>query len=331
VIVTGDRHASFVPALVAGVDHLTPPALNFLITHGRGPLFAALDTRRLEVLRLDVIRPTEGDAQGDAIHVPVDLRVSGMTGLSAADRVATVKALADPASNPEDFRVPGPVFPVGARAGGVLERLGHTEAAVDLARLAGLSHAAVTCSILAEDGTMATLDETHAFAARHGLVVLQIADIATYRREVEPVIERIGQASLPTPEGRFLALGYRDRFEAGEHIALVAGDLTEAGPVMIRVHADCLAGDVFGVLACECKAALQRSIAEIAQHGRGVLLYIRTPGGDGGRLRHLDPALEPALVEADKKAAATAISGVALSMLKDLGVTSRRLAEEPPS
>ncbi len=254
-----------------------------------------------------------------------------MTGLSAADRVATVKALADPTSRPEDFRVPGHVFPVGARAGGVLERLGHTEAAVDLARLAGLSHAALTCSVLTEDGTTATLDETHAFAARHGLVVLQIADIATYRREVEPVIERIGQASLPIPEGRFLALGYRDRFEAGEHIALVAGDLTEAGPVMIRVHADCLAGDVFGVLACECKAALQRSIEKIAQHGRGVLLYIRTPGGDGGRLRHLDPALEPALVEADKKAAATAISGVALSMLKDLRVTSRRLADEPPA
>jgi 3,4-dihydroxy 2-butanone 4-phosphate synthase/GTP cyclohydrolase II len=161
--------------------------------------------------------------------------------------------------------VPGHIFPVGACPGGVLD--GHTEAAVDLGRLAGLSQAAVTCSILAEDGTMATLDETHAFAARHALVVLQIADIATYRREVEPVIQRIGQASLPTPEGRFLALGYRDRFEAG--------------PVMISVHADCLAGDVFGVLACELQGRLRRSIEEIAQHGRGVLLYIRTPGGDG--------------------------------------------------
>jgi 3,4-dihydroxy 2-butanone 4-phosphate synthase/GTP cyclohydrolase II len=328
VIVTGDRRASFVPALVAGVDRITPPALNFMITHGRGPLFAALEAARLEGLGLELIRPHARGDENDPVHVPVDHRAGTTTGLSAADRVATVRALADPASRPGDFRVPGHVFPVGARAGGVLEQLGHTEAAVDLARLGGLSRAALTCPILAEDGTMATLDQTHAFAAHHGLVVLQIADIATYRRDVELVVERVGQASLPIPEGRFLAVGYSDRYERGEHMALIVGELRDPGPVMIRVHADCLSGDVFGSLICGCRAELQRSIEEIAEHGRGVLIYIRTPGGDRGRLRHLDPALDPALLEADRKAAATAISGVALSMLKDLGVTSRRLAGE---
>jgi len=183
--------------------------------------------------------------------------------------------------------------------------------------------------MLTERGDTATIEEIRAFASRHRLVVLQIADIAAYRRDTEDVIERVGEAVLPVPAGRFFALGYRDRYEAGEHIALVLGDLQQPAPIMVRVHMDCLAGDVFAFTGCSCGDHLRNSIEEIADHGRGVLLYVRPPGGDRERLRHLEPAIAPDFEDAEQKAAATAANGVALSMLKDLGITADRLALEP--
>jgi 3,4-dihydroxy 2-butanone 4-phosphate synthase/GTP cyclohydrolase II len=328
VIVTGDRHSGFVGALVVAADRLTPDQVNFLITEARGPVYATMDAQRLDALGLEVIRPGGANRRRPAIHVPVDYRPGTTTGLSTVDRARTIRALADPDSRAEDFRVPGHVLPIGARAAGVLERPGHTEAAVDLVRLAGLTPAAVTCSILTAAGMTASVQEIGAFANEHGLTVLQIADIAAYRRQREDVIERVGGAVIPIPEGRFLALGYRDRHEMGEHMALVMGDLEQPGPIMVRVHTECLAGDVFDFTGCECGAALRTSIEEIAEHGRGVLLYVRAPGGDRARLRHLEPAMTAALEAADRKAAATAVNGVALSMLKDLGITAARLARE---
>ena len=329
VIVTGDRHSGFVGALVTAVDRLTPEHVNFLITNARAPVYVTMDAQRLEALGLEVIRPAGANRRRPAVHVPVDYRPRTTTGLSTADRTATIRALADPASRAEDFRVPGHVLPIGARKAGVLERPGHTEAAVDLVRIAGLSPAAVTCSILSDTGTTASVEQIRTFADHHGLTVLQIADIAAYRRQHEDVIERVGEAVIPTPESRFLALGYRDRYEAGEHLALVSGDLQEPGPIMVRVHTECLAGDVFASRGCECRAYLRASLEELEEHGRGVLLYIRAPGGDRARLRHIEPAIAPELEDADQKAAATAVNGVALSMLKDLGVTADRLALEP--
>ncbi len=329
VIVTGDRHAGFVGALVTAVARLTPEHVTFLITRGRGPVYATMDATLLDTLGLEVIRPGGANRRRPAVHVPVDYRRGTTTGLSSADRTATIRALADPASRSEDFRVPGHVLPIGARPGGVLERPGHTEAAVDLVRMAGLAPAAATCSILTESGTIATLEQIGEFAAEHGLVVLQIADIAAYRRQREDVIDRCGEALLPVPEGRFVALGYRDHYESGEHIALVMGDLQQPEPIMVRVHTECLAGDVFASAGCECGAYLHRSIEEIAEHGRGVLLYVRAPGGDRARLRHLEPAIPGELEDADQKASATAINGVALSMLKNLGITVDHLALEP--
>lgn len=329
VIVTGDRHSGFLGALVAAVDGLTPQAIAFMVTHGRGPLYAPIDAQRLEAVGLEVIRPATASRQRPALHVPVDVRAGTTTGLSAADRVATIRALADPSSRAEDFRVPGHVLPIGARAEGVLDRPGHTEAAVDLARLAGLSPATATASMLTEAGEIMTLPEIEAFAVAHGLVVLQIADVAAYRRDREDVIERIGEALLPIPEGRFIALGYRDRFELGEHLAMVMGDLQEPGPVMVRVHTECLAGDVFDFHGCGCRRLLRSSIDEIAEHGRGVLLYIRAPGADRARLRHMEPVISAPLEDADQRAATTAVNGVAISMLRDLGVTAERLAVEP--
>jgi 3,4-dihydroxy 2-butanone 4-phosphate synthase/GTP cyclohydrolase II len=257
--------------------------------------------------------------------VPVDFRPGTTTGLSASDRAATIRGLVDPGSTSRDFRVPGHVFPIGAREFGVLERPGHTEAGVDLVRMAGCSPAAVTCSILAESGDTANIEEINAFAAERGLMVIKIADVAGYRREREDVVDRVGEAVLPIPEGRFLAIGYADRFETGEHLALVLGELAHDGPVMVRVHTECLAGDAFGSLICDCDKELRRSIDEIAEHGGGVLMYVRSPGGDRRRLRHLEPEVPPALGDLDQQAVDAAVNGVALSMLKDLGVTAERI------
>jgi 3,4-dihydroxy 2-butanone 4-phosphate synthase/GTP cyclohydrolase II len=322
VIVVGDRHSGFVGALVTSADLLTTETVNFFISRARGPLYVTIDAEWLAALGLEVIRPHSATLERAAVHVPVDYRIGTTTGLSAADRATTIRALVNPESRAKDFRVPGHVFPIGARKWGVLERPGHTEAAVDLVRMAGRSPAAVTSSILSDEGTTASVEEIAAFAAKHELIVIKIADIAGYRREREEVIDRVGEAFLPVPDGHFLVIGYSDRFEVGEHLALVMGDLQDDGPVMVRVHTECLAGDAFGSLACECGAELHKSIEEITDAGRGVLLYIRSPGGDRARLRHLEPDMAPALEDFDQQAVDAAVNGVALSMLKDLGVTA---------
>jgi 3,4-dihydroxy 2-butanone 4-phosphate synthase/GTP cyclohydrolase II len=325
VIVVGDRHSGFLGALVTPAELITAETVNFFITHARGPLYATVDSNRLAELRLEVIRQHSA-TRDRALHVPLDIRTGTTTGLSAGDRAATIRALANPASTAIDFRVPGHVFPIGAERWGVLERPGHTEAAVDLVRMAGLFPAAAAAAMMSTSGEIAGIDEIEAFASQHRLCVIKIGDIAGYRREREQVIDRVGEALLPTREGRFLAIGYADRFEPGEHLALVAGDLTEDGPIMVRIHIECLAGDAFGATVCECKAELQASVEELAEHGRGVLLYLRSPGGDRGRLRHLEPEMAPALSQLDQETVDGAVSGVALSMLKDLGVTRDRLA-----
>jgi 3,4-dihydroxy 2-butanone 4-phosphate synthase/GTP cyclohydrolase II len=328
VIVVGDRHSGFVGALVTAADLITPEIVNFYITHARGPLYVTMDSGRLLELGLELIRPHSATPDRAAAHVPVDLRPGNTTGLSARDRAATIRGLVDPSRTSRDFRVPGHVFPLGARQWGVLERPGHTEAGVDLVRIAGRSPAAVTCCILSESGDTANIEEINAFAAARGLIVIKIADVAGYRREREDVIARVGEAFLPIPEGRFLAVGYSDRFEPGEHLALVLGELGANGPIMVRLHTECLAGDAFGSLTCDCDRELRRSIGEIAEHGRGVLLYVRAPGGDRRRLRHLEPEVTPALGDLDRQAVDAAVTGVALSMLKDLGVTAERIDDD---
>jgi len=331
VIVVGDRHSGFVGALVTAADSLTAETVNFMITRARGPLYATMASDRLDALGLEMIRPHSATPQRPAVHVPVDYRAGTTTGLSAADRAATVRALADPANLARHFRVPGHVLPIGARRAGVLERPGHTEAAVDLVRMAGRPPAAATCSMLSADGTTAGIDEIEAFAAHHGLTIIGIADIAGYRREREDVIERVGEAFLPLPEGRFLAVGYSDRFETGEHLALVMGDLRDPAPIIVRVHTECLTGDAFASVGCRCRVELQRSIDEIAEQGRGVLLYVRPPGGEPSRLRHLEPTIAPALDDLDQQAVNAAVNGVALSMLNELGIAADRFGAEPSS
>jgi 3,4-dihydroxy 2-butanone 4-phosphate synthase / GTP cyclohydrolase II len=329
VIVVGDRHSGFVGALVTPADVITSQTVNFLVTFARGPLYTTIDSDLLDALGLEMIRGHSATLERAAVHVPVDYRHGTTTGLSAADRAATIRALADPRSTGADFRVPGHVPPIGGRPGGVLRRPGHTEAAVDLVRMAGHTPASATCSILSEDGSTATVAEIAEFADRHGLIVLRIADVVAYRRDREDVITRVGETMLPLPEGRFVAVGYADRFEDGEHMALVAGDLDQPGPIMIRVHIECLAGDAFRSNACGCQDSLRESIRAIGERGRGVLLYVRPPGGGRARIRHIEPPIEPDLGEIDDKAAETAVNGVALSMLRDLGISSERRLAEP--
>jgi 3,4-dihydroxy 2-butanone 4-phosphate synthase/GTP cyclohydrolase II len=328
VIVVGDRHSGFVGALTAAADAVTAEAVNFMITHGRGPLYATMDSERLDALRLEMIRPHRATRDRPSVHVPVDYRAGTTTGLSAADRAVTVRALINPHYRATEFRVPGHVFPIGARPAGVLERPGHTEAGVDLARMAGRPPAAATCSILSADGTTAGLVEIGEFAAEHGLTVIRIADIAAYRREREDVIERIGEAVLPVPQGEFAAIGYADRFETGEHLALLMGDIGQPGPLVVRVHTECLAGDAFRSVSCSCRADLQASVDEIAEHGRGVLLYVRSPGGDRNRLRHLEPVESDPVGHLEQQAIVAAVNGVALSMLREIGITPARLAAD---
>jgi 3,4-dihydroxy 2-butanone 4-phosphate synthase/GTP cyclohydrolase II len=331
VIVVGDRHSGFVAALVTAADSVDAEAVNFMITNGRGPLYATMDSERLDALGLEMIRPHGATPDRPAVHVPVDYRAGTTTGLSAADRATTVRALVNPLSRAADFRVPGHVFPIGARPAGVLQRPGHTEATVDLVRMAGRPPATATCSILSADGNTADIVEIEQFAARHRLTVITISDIAGYRRGREDVIERIGEAFLPLPEGRFVAIGYADRFESGEHLALVMGELQEPGPLVVRVHTECLAGDAFGSIACRCQSDLQNSIEEIGEYGRGVLLYVRAPGGDRGRLRHLEPAISAPLGNLDQQEVIAAVNGVALSMLREMGVSADRLGAASPS
>lgn len=319
VVVTGERDVGYRAAAVRSVDGLTATAVNELLARARGPLYVTLQEERLDELRLAVIRSTDSGPEQRAIHVPVDVRHGTTTGLSAADRAATIRALVDPESTPGDFRIPGHVTPIGCRKGGVLERAGHTEATVDLVRLAGRTPAAVVCPILGPSGDVATPDDARAFAGAHGLPLVDIAEIASYRRWIEDIIERVGETLLPLPEGRFRAIGYRDPYVHGEHMALVLGDLEGGRRIQVHVHTECLAGDALGYLGCGCRDALHASMAQVSDAGTGIILYLRTPGGDAARLRHLTEAAgDP------DTGGHPPNDAVAISILRDLGVDADR-------
>jgi 3,4-dihydroxy 2-butanone 4-phosphate synthase/GTP cyclohydrolase II len=213
-----------------------------------------------------------------AFTVSVDARHGTTTGISAYDRAATVRALADPATNPEDLVMPGHIFPLRAREGGVLVRAGHTEAAVDLASLVGLSPAGVICEILNEDGSMARLPQLETFAATHGLKIISIADLIAHRRRHEKLVNCVAQARLPTRHGEFTIMAYEDAVTGRHHLALVMGDVDDGRPVLVRVHSECLTGEVFGSLRCDCGPQLDQAMAIIGAEGRGVVLYMRQEG-----------------------------------------------------
>jgi 3,4-dihydroxy 2-butanone 4-phosphate synthase/GTP cyclohydrolase II len=268
--------------LVMAAEHVTPEAINFMATHGRGLICVSMREETLRALDVPPMVDRATDPRGTAFHVSVDHARLATTGISARDRANTIRALADPASRSDDFTRPGHVFPLASRPGGVLKRAGHTEAATDLCTLAGLRPAGVICEIARPDGEMARLPELLAFAAVHDLPVLAISDLIAARRRHQTIVERAGEARLPLASATFRAIAYHDRVEGHEHLALVLGEVTGGRPApLVRVHSECLTGDVLGSRRCDCGEQLQRSLTLIAEEGRGVVVYLRGHEGRG--------------------------------------------------
>ena len=338
VVVIDDAGRENEGDLILAADKATPAAIAFMIRHTSGVVCAAVTAERLDALRLPLMVADNTESQRTAFTVTVDYAHGTTTGISAADRAATLRGLADPQAGPADFVRPGHVFPLRARAGGVLERRGHTEAAVDLARLAGCEPCGVLCEIVNDDGTMARPNELGAFAARHGLPIVSIADLVAYRRRSEPVVEAVANARLPTPHGVFSARVYRDASGA-EHIALVMGDVSGATDVLVRVHSECLTGDVFGSLRCDCGAQLDAALAKVAAEGRGVIVYLR---GHEGRGVGLTQKLHAYKLQEQGRDTVDANLDLGLpidarsydvgaQILTDLGITTLRLMSNNPA
>ncbi|HEY3751057.1 MAG TPA: 3,4-dihydroxy-2-butanone-4-phosphate synthase [Pseudonocardiaceae bacterium] len=260
--------------LVAAASLATPETVNFMATHGRGLICAPVERGQLDRLGIPPMVSGTGDRFGTAFHVGVDHRAAG-TGISAADRALAIRALADPASTPADFRMPGHLFPLACHEQGVLGRPGHTEASVDLVRLAGLPPAAVICEIAGPTGDMAGLPALGDLAGEHGLPLVAISDVIAYRRRQEGGVERVTDATMPLPEGQFRIVGYRNRADGREHVALVHGDVAGKPDLLVRLHSECLLGDVFGSLACDCGRQLRHALRRITDEGAGVVVYLR--------------------------------------------------------
>jgi len=264
--------------LACAAQHVTPEMIAFMAREGRGLICLALESAIADRLELTPMVPRNTSSFGTNFTVSIEAARGVTTGISAADRAHTIRVAVDPASCPADLARPGHVFPLRAMPGGVLQRRGQTEASVDLARLAGLTPAGVICEIMNDDGTMARRPDLEVFAARHGLLIVSVAQLAAYRRRHEHQVARTGAASLPTRHGLFQAITYRSMPDGAEAVALVMGDVLRGTPPLVRLHSECLTGDAFGSLRCDCRDQLESSLASIAHEGRGAVIYLRQEG-----------------------------------------------------
>ncbi len=278
VIVVDDEDRENEGDLTIAAEKITPESINFMATHGRGLICVPLTGKRLDELHIPMMVNDNTSKLTTAFTVSVEARYGTTTGISAADRARTVQVLLDPKTKPEDLLMPGHMFPLRARDGGVLVRTGQTDAAVDLARLAGLYPAGVICEVANEDGTMARMPDLEIIAKKLGLKIVSVADLITYRRRHEKLVHRVAEAKLPTTYGEFTAMAYKSDIDSDEHVALVMGDISTDEPVLVRVHSECLTSDVFGSLRCDCGEQLAMAMHKIADEGRGVLLYMRQEG-----------------------------------------------------
>ena len=278
IIIVDDENRENEGDLAVAAEKVNPEAINFMAKHARGLICLPIIGHRLDELKVPLMVQENTAKFSTAFAVSIEAKHKTSSGISAHDRSATVKAVLDPNTKPDDLARPGHMFPIRAKEGGVLVRAGHTEAIVDLAKFAGLYPAGVVCEIMNEDGTMARLPQLEAMADKFGIKIMSIADLIAYRRRHEKLIERVAEAKLPTRYGEFVVIAYRSKVDPDQHVALVKGDITGAEPVLVRVHSECLTGDVFGSLRCDCGGQIALAMEKIAAEGRGVFLYMRQEG-----------------------------------------------------
>lgn len=286
IIVTDDEDRENEGDLLMAAEKVTAEAVNFMAKFGRGLICTPAEGSILERLHINPMVENNTDNHQTAFTVSIDA-VETTTGISAQERALTIQKILDPSAKASDFRRPGHIFPLVAKKGGVLKRAGHTEAAVDLAKLAGLKSAGVICEIMNDDGTMARMPELKEYAKLHGLKIITIADLINHRRRTEKIIERIVDANMPTKYGDFRIYGYVDKISGEHHVALVKGDLSDEAPVLVRVHSECLTGDALGSKRCDCGEQYDAAMKKIAEEGRGVLLYMRQEGRGIGLINKL--------------------------------------------